>query len=178
MSDQRSVKDILNDIGRELDGDNLEGELSVRDMKFKARLLTEEESNWRYAHVDPSNTVSAVSSYKLPTLAIGIREVYHKDLGGWVSVFEFFDEDWQKLPELTRTSLLEMNKFSKKYFVAEHFMEWLSQRREMVGELYNQWEQLEQRRKESQEALKKSSGEDSEMEKSESSTESSPDGED
>lgn len=175
---ERSVKDILNDIGRELDGDTLEGELVSSGFRFKARLLTEEESNWRFTYVDSTNTVSALNSYKLPTLAIGIREVYHDKLGRWVSVYEFFDEDWQKLPKELRDSLMSGNKYSKKYFIAENFMEWLSQRREreLIPELYTQWEKLEERRREAQDELKKLSGEGSEKEKSETLTDPSPDG--
>lgn len=177
MSDPKSVKDILYDIGKELDGDTLEGELSAEGLRFKVRLLNEEESNWRFGRVDPSNTMSAINSYKLPTLAIGIREIHHDKLDRWVSVYEFFDEDWEKLPAETRDALMSMNKYSKKYFIAEHLLEWLSQRNpSIIKKLYDQWVDLEKRREEAQEALKKSSGEGSKKEESESSTEPSPDG--
>lgn len=176
MPDPKSVRDILDDIGRELDGDTLEGELSARGFKAKVRLLTEEESNWRFARVDPSTPTSAISSFRLPTLAIGIREIYHEKLGRWVSVYEFFDDEWEKLPEDARDALMSTNKFSKKYFIAEYLMQWLSQRREIIKELYDQWTELEQRRSDAQAALKKSSGEGSEEEKSKNSTDPSPDG--
>lgn len=176
MSDAKSVRDILDDIGKELDGDTLEGEISARGLRCKVKLLTEEESNWRFARADPSTTLSALSSLKLPTLAIGIRELYHEKLDRWVSVYEFFDSDWELLPKETREVLMGSNKFSKKYFIAEHLMEWLSQRREVIGELYSQWKDLEDRREKAQATLKKSSGEVSEKEENKSSTETSPDG--
>lgn len=172
-----NVQDILIDIGKELDGETLEAELVSGSLRCKARLLNEEESNWRYAHVDPSNSVSALSSFRLPTLSMGIREIYHSKLDRWVSVFEFFDEKWQELPQPTRDALTGMNKYARKYFVAEHLMEWLSQRPpEVMTELNKQWDELEEKRKKAQESLKKSSGEGSEKEKSTSSTEPSPDG--
>jgi hypothetical protein len=172
-----NVKSLLTDIGRELDGDGLEGEISVESLRCKVRLLNEEESNWRYAHVDSSNSVSALTSYRLPTLAIGIRDIFHQKQNRWISVYEFFDEDWKFLPQDTRDALESMNKYAKKYFVAEHLMEWLSQRPpEVLVELVKQWDQLEARRKEAQEALKKSLGEGSEKEESTNSTELSPSG--
>lgn len=173
----KHVKDILTDIGKELDGDTLEGEISAGGLRFKVRLLTEEESNWRFGHVNTSNNASALSSFRLPTLAIGIREIYHEKFGRWVSVYEFFDEDWQKLSEEVQEALMDGNKYSKKYFMAEHLMEWLSQRREIMLDLHEQWTGLEKRREEAQKALKKSSGEDSEKGESTNSTEPSPPGE-
>lgn len=173
MSTKKNPKQILDDIGKELD---CTGEISqvfnILGHNWKMSLLNEEESNWRMAHVVVSTKLSAVASFRLPTLAIGIREI------DGISIAEFFEDDWKLLPESARQEMLLSNPFTRKYFCAEHLMNFLSQRfPEGVAELWEKWQELEDRRKEAISALKKSLGESSEEEKSQSTTEPSPIGE-
>jgi hypothetical protein len=154
----KNPKQLLLDIGRELD---ITGKISdtfdVLGHKWEMALLSEEESNWRMAHVVIGSKLSAVSSFRLPTLSIGIRSIDE------VSVFDFFEDDWKDLSTDARQELLAMNPYAKKYFCAEHLMQFLADRLpEGIAELWERWQLLEKRRQEAIETLKKSSGESSE----------------
>jgi hypothetical protein len=169
----KNPKQLLLDIGKDLN--ITEGISEIFDIfgrKWKMSLLNEEESNWRMAHVVTSSKLSAVTSFRLPTLAIGIREIEG------VSVYDFFAEDWDKLTPDSRQELLSMNPYAKKYFCAEHLMQFLSDKYpEGIAELWEHWQQLEKRRNEAIAALKKSSGESSEKTAEPNTTEPSPTGE-
>lgn len=171
-TEARNLKQTLLDIGKELD---ITGAISetfgVFGHKWKMALLNEEESNWRMSHVVMSNKLSAVASFRLPTLAIGIREIDD------IPVVDFFAEDWEAMSADVRNELMSMNPYSKKYFVAEHLMQFLAARfPEGVAELWEKWQMLENRRLEAIATLKKSSGESSESTKEAPTTELSPTG--
>jgi hypothetical protein len=170
MSTKKSPKQILDDIGKELDiTGGISDVFNVLNHNWEMALLNEEESNWRMAHVVVSTKLSAVASFRLPTLAIGIRKI------DGISIADFFEDDWQVLSEAARQEMLLSNPFTRKYFCAEHLMNFLSQRfPEGVAELWEKWQELEDRRKEAISSLKKSSGESSAEEKSQSTTEPSP----
>lgn len=162
----KNVKKLLEDIGKELDvTGNISETFMVLGHSWTISLLNEEESNWRMAHVVMSNQLSAVASFRLPTLSIGIRKIDD------ISIYEYFDEEWKRLSEDKRNELESMNTYSRKYFCAEHLMKFLADRYpEGIAELWEKYQTLEARRTEAIETLKKSSGESSEKETSEEST--------
>lgn len=153
MSD---LKSILTDLSSELQGTLLEETFTVRGRKFTLRLLNAEENMWRNARIDISSQFSALSSWKLPTLAIGLRAI------GGIPVEEGWGEDWLNVDADSRQVLESANKFARKYFTADYLMQFLSQLpNDFIEELVECWENLSARSKEAQDALKKSSGENS-----------------
>lgn len=167
-------KQILLDLSRELSGGLLEHVCTVLGRTWKMRLLNEEESNWRNSFVNMGSKLATVSSWRLPTLAIGIREI------DGIPVAEFFRDEWNAT-QATRQALAIIEgkgEFSMKYFAAEYFMQFLSQAEPTLLEpLYGEWQKLEARREEATGAIKKSSGESSEKDTKSSGTELSPSGE-
>lgn len=164
---------ILADLARELDGETLEHSCVVHNHKWTMRLLNEEESNWRNGFVNMGTRLSAITSWRLPTLAIGIRAIDD------IPVYRFFQDEW-KASEETRQALELMDqrgKFSQKYFAAEYLMEFLSSRfPEVLEPLWEEWQKLEERREEAQASVKKSFGGSSEEDEKPSGTEPSPSG--
>lgn len=153
MSD---LKSILTDLSNELQGSLLEDTFEVRGRKFTMKLLNAEENMWRNARVDISSQYSALSSWKLPTLAISIRAIEGKPIE------EAYKDKWDELDESTKSMLETANKFAKKYFTADFLMQELSQfPNDFIEELTACWEKLSGRSREAQDALKKSSGENS-----------------
>lgn len=166
-------KQLLMDLGKELDGDCLERTFELFGHTWSIRLLNEEESNWRNGYVNTGSKLSTITSYRLPTLAIGIREI------DGIPVFAFFQEEWKNTEEGRQAlELIEgRGRFNQKYFTAEHMMEWLAERfPEKMEELWEPWADLEERREKAQGSLKKFSGEDSEEDTNPTGTESSPSG--
>lgn len=155
-----NLKSVLTDIARELDGESVDGVFEVNGHKFLMKLLNEEESNWRNAHVITVNRLSAVSSFRLPTLAICIRGI------DGIDIIDFFDEKWKELKKEEKEMFGgEDNKFARKYFAAEQLMSWLSQLNpDSVGKLFDEYQKLQERRNKVQANLKKSSGENSDQE--------------
>lgn len=166
-------KTILNDLARELDGDCLEDTFTWTGRVFKIRLLNEEESNWRNGFINTGSGLATITSWRLPTLAIGIREI------DGIPVFEFFRNEWEKTQQgRDIVRLVEgRGSFSMKYFSAEHLMQFLGSRPpEALEEMWKYWKMLEDRREEAQSNIKKSSGVDSEKSGKPSGTESTPSG--
>jgi len=173
MTTDINPKMILMDLARELDGETLEHECVVHGHKWTMQALNEEESNWRNGFVNMGTRLSSITSWRLPTLAIGIRAVDD------VPVYQFFQDEWSANAE-TRQAMELMDgrgQFSQKYFAAEHLMEFLSGRfPDALEPLWDEWQALEARREDAQAASKKSSGENSEEDEKPSGTESSPSG--
>jgi len=168
----KNLKSSLLDLKKELGGELLEDTFQVGDHQFTMRLLNEEETSWCYQYVNMGSVVSMGTSMRLPTLSMGIRAI------DGISLLEYFSEDWEKLDKDERAALLEANPLSQKYFIAGHMMDFLGDcPPDMITKIWKQWETLVSRRADAQENLKNSSGEDSEKEESESSTESSQPGE-
>ena len=166
-------KRVLDDLAKELDGSCLEDTFDWKGRKFRIRLLNEEESNWRNGFVNMGTNLSTLTSWRLPTLAMGIREV------DGVPTFEFFRPLWEAEEKGREVLKLIEGRgvFSMKYFAAEHLMQWLGQRPpEMVEALWKFWKILEDRREVAQGNVKKSSGADSEKDTKPSGTESTPSG--
>jgi hypothetical protein len=115
--------------------------------------------------------VPIATSLRIPTLAIAIRKI------NGTSIFEHYKEDFEKLKDEEKEEL-EQNEDYKKYFGANRFMEDELKKRspEFIAELWEEWKKVEERRKEAQEAIKKSSGVPSEKEKKENTLESTPSG--
>jgi hypothetical protein len=167
-------KRILDDLAKELDGECLEEVFTWKGRKFRIRLLNEEESNWRNGFINMGSGLSTVTSWRLPTLSIGIREV------DGVPIFEFFRSQWEETEEGRNLLRLVESKgtFTQKYFSAEHMMEWLGARPpEMLEDLWKYWKALEERREAAQGNIKKSSGVGSEKGEKPTGTESTPSGE-
>lgn len=173
MSKISNPKQLLNDLARELDGETLEDIFELAGKKWTIRLLNEEESNWRNGFVNTGSKLAALTSWRLPTLAIGIRAI------DGVPIYQFFQEEWNATAE-GREALALIDgggRFSQKYHAAEHFMEWLAERfPEKMEDFWEYWQKLENRRTESQESVKKSSGESSETNTEPNGTELSPSG--
>jgi len=175
-TEQKNVnpKQVLMDLAKELDGETIEHTCNVKGFEFKMRLLNEEESNWRNGYINLGSKLSAVSSWRLPTLAIGIRQI------NGTPVFEFFREEWDATEESRRALEIVEGKgpYSAKYFTAEHLMKFLADRfPEVISDLWDEWQRMEDRRSNAQDALKKSSGESSDEGIDPSGTELSPSGE-
>jgi len=173
MSEIKNPKQLLMDLARELDGEALDDTFDCFGFQWTIRLLNEEESNWRNGYVNTGSKLSTITSYRLPTLAIGIRAI------NGIPVYEFFQEEWESTEE-GRNALAVIEgrgRFSQKYFAAEHLMEWLAERfPEKLEELWEYWAALESRREDAQGATKKSSGEASDEDTKPTGTESSPSG--
>ena len=175
MSTEDTVQDpksLLIDLAKEVDGKPLEDTFKVGKFQFRVWLPNEEEMNWCYRYINPANLVTVATSMKLPNLSISIRSI------NGLPVEDFFEDEWAAVPEGDRLELLSRNSFSRKYFTAEHLMQFLGQRPpEFVQDLWKQYEALAKKRTDLQGELKNSSGEASETEESESLTETSPLGE-
>ncbi len=181
-----SAKQLFSDIGKEMESRCISDVYEVQGHKYEMRLLSGEETQWRNAHIMldgmaikadgklglSSANLAALTSIKLPTLAMGIRKIDGE------SVADAFEDNWGDIPAKQQLSLLEGNKYAKKWFIAEHFMQYLSGWLDTIlEELWNKWAVLEERRRQAGEELKKSSGEASEKEEKPNSTEPSPSGE-
>ena len=173
MDKSRKLRQLLDDVRKDLEGDSsIEGEFVIGSHKFFMRLLNEEETNWRNSHILMSTKLAAVSSFRLPTLAIGIRLIDD------VPVFEYFASDWESMEKEIREELNKSSRFSHKYFGSEHLMEEMSQYQpETLDLLWEKWQELEKRREEAVAAVKKSYGESSGSETNSNMTELSPLGE-
>jgi hypothetical protein len=174
MSDKKpDIAVILNDLAKDLDGQKrISDTFHLQGHTWEMQLLNEEEGNWRNAHIVAANKLAMLSSFRLPTLAIAIRRI------DGVSVEEFFSQKWDNLDAQDRVDLQNMSKYAKKYFMAEHLMEFLSQRPpDAIEDLFlNGYDVLQKREADAQDTLKKYSGEGSEKEKSGITIESSPTG--
>jgi len=167
----KDPKRLLLDLKKELGGELLEDTFQVGEHTFTMRLLNEEETSWCYQYVNTGNVMAMGISLRMPTLAIGIRAIDGTPL------MEYFSEDWNKLTEAERSALQEANRYSQKYFIAGHMLDYLGDcAPDMITKLWAEWEKLSKRRSDAQEQAKNSSGEVSEQETSENTTESSPSG--
>ncbi len=180
MSEQASPnpKLLLMDLQKELDGVTLEHVCVVHGFQWKLMLLNEEESNWRNGYVNTGTKLAAVTSWRLPTLAIGIRAIGRVG-EEMMPVSMFFQEEWDTTAETRAAAEIIEGKgsFSQKYFTAEYLMEYLAQRfPEALKPLYEEYQALEKRREDAQASVKKSSGESSEEGEKPSGTEPSPSG--
>lgn len=156
-------KQSLIDLEKELQGTLLRDTFTVAGRQWEMRLLNAEETMWRDARIDMSSQFAALSSWKLPTLAIGIKSI------NGIPVEKYFENDWAKLDDDAKDVLQNANSLAKKYFVADHLMQYLSQLpQDFIKDLTAKWEELRERSSESQDTLKKSSGESLETEKTES----------
>lgn len=180
-----SIKQLFSDIAKEMESKCISDTFLINGHNYEMRLLNGEEAQWRNAHIMlegmsikadgklglTSTNLAALTSIKLPTLAMGIRKI------DGVTVEDAYAEDWGLLQEEARISLLRDNKYARKWFVAEHFMEYLANWPDTVLEdLWRNWAELERRRDAAGEAVKKFSGESSEKEVNKNSTELSPSG--
>jgi hypothetical protein len=173
MSDKSNIGMVLKDLARDLDGERrIRDVFHLQKHSWEMQLLTEEESNWRNAHILASNKLAMLTSFRLPTLAIAIKKIDDLPLD------QFFADEWEALDAQERVDLQNMSKYAKKYFMAEHLMEFLSQRPpDVIEDLFiNGYNLLQEREQEAQDALKKFSGEGSEKEESEITIEPSPSG--
>lgn len=181
-----SAKQLFSDIAKEMESRCISDIYEVQGHKYEMRLLNGEEAQWRNAHIMleglavkgdgkvglSSANLAALTSIKLPTLAMGIRKIDSE------SVEEAFEEDWGSVPAKQQLEMLKENKYAKKWFIAEHFMQYLANWSDAILEdLWNNWAALEERRRQAGEELKKSSGEALEKKEKPNLTELSPSGE-
>lgn len=174
MSDKPNPRQILKDLQSELSKSLLEDEFEINGIKWAMRLLNEDEITWSVgkADLDLKNVVSMGISFRLPTLAIGIRRIND------TSVLETFQEDWNMLTAAEQEDFLSRPGTTPDKIGAELLLDYLKQQpSEFINELWVQWQTLEERRKEGQSALKKSLGESGETGKKKSLPDSTPTGE-
>lgn len=156
MSNKPNPRQLLEDLSNELKGSLIEDTFEVHGIQWTMRLLNEDEFTWCFSktEIDLKNAIAMGISFRLPTLAIGIRAFNGK------SVVETFQDDWNELPEDEKEVFLSRPGATPDKIGAEFMLEYLKALPStFVNELYEKWQELELRRKESQEALKKFSGE-------------------
>lgn len=163
--------DILSNLQKELAGDFLQEEVEIRGHKYLMRLLNEKENSWTFRFFKAGNELSLAVAVRSAQLAVGIRSIDGVDLKDCVkNKFEALTED-------ERVALFKRNEDEEHLASAELFVEFLvAQPPDFIGELHDAWSTLQRKHEESRGALKKSSGESSEKEESQNSTEVSPDG--
>ena len=178
MSDKPNPRQILKDLQSELTKSLLEDTFETESPEgikttWTMRLLNEDEITWSFSKtgMDLKNLISMGISFRLPTLAIGIRRMNE------TSILEVFQEDWDLLTETEQENLMNSPGASLDKLGAEFLLDYLKkQPSEFVNELWVHWQSLEARRKEGQQALKKSSGESGDLEEKTSSPDSTPTG--
>ena len=157
------LKQSLLDFQAEMKSQLLSDTFEVLGKTWKMQLLNDEEQTWAVGMMDMSTVSTAGLSGRTANLAIGIREI------DGVPIYEYFTDDWEELSKESREELTHMNKYSLKYFVAEHLFSMLAEMPpDVLGNLWESWEVLVKRRTEAQEMSKKSSGETSQQESDES----------
>jgi len=115
--------------------------------------------------------VTIATTMRLPMIAIATRTI------DGILIEDFLNHKWMELSSEDRIALDRANDFARKYFIAEHWMQFLSQRSPtLIKDFWTCYELLEARKQEVQDSIKKSLGEDSEKEEKQSTTESSPNG--
>jgi hypothetical protein len=139
-----SASQLLDDLAQELETGGLEDTVVVKNSYWKFRLLCDHERRWVDLHIKQNSVPSIISSMKAPILAIGIRALGKPDKSGKLRM--------TPIGELYPAPSGE----DSQYFAAEKFFEWLSNRNtETVQELWTQWEKLEHRRVEAENAMSK-----------------------
>jgi hypothetical protein len=162
------VESVLNDLEAELDEGFLEEIVTVRKRLWKLRLLNDHERTWAMKFVQNTSLVSLAHSTRAPLLAISIREIGVMGDDGkpdMMPVREFFVKQWEEQIKdkkaLVEQILNNANPYALQYWFAERMYEWLSKRPpEFVGELFDAYRKLEERREAAEEAMGKSSAED------------------
>jgi len=164
--------DILSNLQKELAGDFLQENVKVRGRTYTMRLLTEKENGWTFRFFKAGNELSLAIAVRSAQLAIGIRAI------DGVSLIDCTQSRLNALSIPERNDLSDRNDGNPDFVASELFMQFIMDLSpEYVGELHETWTKLQLKQQEAQEALKKSSGEDSETVEKKNSTEPSPDGE-
>ena len=173
QEESKNFRSLLDDIVKEADrGEFLSDDFEVSGHKYHIKTVNEEENNWCYQFVNPANAVTIATTMRLPMIAMSTRSIDD------IPIEDVLNHKWMELSLEDQELLNEANDFARKYFIAEHYMQFLSQRSpSLIKDLWVCYELLEARKVEVQDSLKKSSGEDSEKEKKQNMTESSPNGE-
>jgi hypothetical protein len=150
MSDL-NLKQALLDFQTEMKGLLIEDTFEVRGKQWTLRLPNEEEQCWTTSMLNMTTAMSTYMSTRLAALAIGIRKIDGKE------VYDYFEDDWFKLSLDERNTIENLNQFGRKYFVAEHLHQYLSQMpSELINDLWAEWQKLEERRGQAQVMAKKS----------------------
>jgi hypothetical protein len=140
---------LLADLASEIDKGFLEEEFEVAGHKYKIRLLTDGEVNWKNRFIDGlSSALSMMSQRKSATLAIAIREI---DGNAVVDIFR--PEEGTKEFDIWK----DMTAIERKFAAAKSLYDFLSNRTgDFTGELFTKFAALEERRGEVIQNLKKS----------------------
>lgn len=172
QEESQKFKSLLNDIITEIDnGEFISDDFTISGHKYNLRTVNEEENNWCYQFVNPGNPVTIATTMRLPMIAIATKSIDD------IPIEDILNHKWMELSEDDKTAINNSNDFAKKYFIAEHWMQILSQRSPtLIKDFWTCYELLEARKAKAQDSAKKSSGEDSEKEEKQSTTESSPNG--
>jgi len=174
MSEEKNPRQILHDLATELQSQLLEDTFEVQGQQWTMRLLNEEEVSWCFSQTafNPGNVVAMGVEFKDPTLAIGIRKM------NGVVVHQVFEEDWFSLEDEEREEIINRPGMTLEKFGASCLLRYIKELpSEFANELYAHWNSLEKRRKDAQDASKKSQGESGEQEtKVKDSPDSTPDG--
>lgn len=140
---------LLEDLASEIDQGFIEDTFEVLGKKYKLRLLSDGEANWKNRFIDGfASGMAILSQRKSATLAVAIREIEGQNV---IAIFtpaapaadekaenkKEYDE-WSKATELER-----------QFIVARKMYDYLSKRpSDFTTELYNKFDELEARRKE------------------------------
>jgi len=126
--------DILKDLGELFLKGFVEDEVEISGFKFKLRTLDEQESIWRDKYTDLSMNTSFLSSRRVPTLAISIREINGKKVKDIVDISE---EEKKKY---------EDKEDNYKYLVAEKVKDFLLEAPpSFIDKLWSKYQELESR---------------------------------
>jgi hypothetical protein len=156
MSKEQLPK-LLQDLSAEIDQGFIEDTFEVQGHKYKLRLLSDGESNWKNRYIDGlSSALSLMSQRKSATLAIAIRAIDANDVvtlfAPTVPTADSDDAAKKEYEEWTKATKLE-----RQFNVAKKMYDFLSQRpNDFTTELFDGYSKLEDRRKEVIKNLKKS----------------------
>lgn len=147
---------LLQDLTSEIDQGFIEDTFEVQGRKYKLRLLSDGETNWKNRYIDGlSSALSLLSQRKSATLAVAIRAIDGQDI---IALFTppaptAESTDAQKAEH---DAWLRSSKVERQFAVAKKMYDFLSNRpNEFTTELFNRFEDLEGRRKEVIKNLKK-----------------------
>lgn len=157
MSENEDMSQMLADLTAEIDKGFLEETYEVQGHKYRMRLLSDGENNWKARWMDAfGSALSILAQRKSATLAVSLKSIDEQD------VLVLFAP---KAPptDAAESVLADYEKWSKgdaldrQFIVAKKIYNFLSQRPEtFVTALYAEYEKLEKRRDKLVKNVKKS----------------------
>ena len=146
---KNNLPQLLMDLASEVDQGFLEDTFEVQNHKYRLRLLSDGEANWRNRYIDGlSSALAIMSQRKVANLAVAIRAIDGQDV---VAMFTP-SVPAADAPELEKQDFKiwsENTALERQFSVAKKLYDFLAQRpNEFTTELYAKLVELEDRRKE------------------------------